>query len=295
MKRHFLIAIFVAFTLLLAACSSNEEPTPTATTANPEPTATLAQESAAPTEQPPTPTEAPPQPTDTPASEPQPTQAEPTATPEAATPEPTATSAEGVAPPALQENALSQLDSYRGQINWHLEQDDGTVQEATITVEETKDPAAQHMVIDSEGQSFELIDIEGSQWVKVEGQWQQLPGVDVKSFLGSSLFLSPSDVSSIAMAEQSKYEFVGDEEVNGIQTRHYHLQMDPQDLAQTAQMTDIQNAESDVWIANAPDLPEFAVRLTVEYNGQIDGQGGTATISWEITNVNSGLTIEPPA
>lgn len=270
-----LTAIVLTLTLLFTmSCAATE--TTESTPAPDEPTATSEPEAEA---------------TDTPteeAMEPEPTE---TPTEEAMEPSPTPSEEEEPAP-TLEADALSGLDSYRAELTWRAEGE--MAQEMNMEIAETRDPQARHIALTTQGNTFEIISIEDQTWVKANGTWQQLPGGGMESFLGEMTFIAPEDVSDIAAEEEGDYEFVGSEAINGVPTLHYRFEADPEDVAQATDATEVQEVMGDVWVTDDPDLPTFAMRLHLEYETEIEGQMRTATMTWEVKEVNSGLTIEPP-
>ncbi|MGC9357563.1 MAG: hypothetical protein ACP5GX_06850 [Anaerolineae bacterium] len=217
---------------------------------------------------------------------------EPTETPTEEAMEPSPTPAEEAPAPAIEADALSGLDSYRAEIVWSVEGE--MAQEMTMEIAETREPQARQISLTTQGETFEIISIEDQTWIRANGVWQQLPGGGIESFLGGMTFIAPEDVSDIAAEEEGDYEFVGREEINGVPTRHYRFAANPEDVAQATDAAEVQEVMGDVWVTDDPDLPAFAMRLDLEYQAQVEGQMRTTTLTWEVKEVNSGLTIEPP-
>ena len=271
MKRWTLITVGLLTLFALVSCTTTQTPTPAPPTATEpaEPTATMAP--------------------------PSPTPEEEDAMDATATPAEDGEDGEVAPAPELESDALAGLESYRAEISWETSLAEGAGQGMTINVAETRDPKAQHLALSGMGTEIEFITTPDGSWVKVGGQWQSLPGGNMESFFGEMTFIAPEDVNELAAAESdADYEFVGTETVNGIQTRHYRINVDPDQLQETTGATDVQAVQGDVWVADEGDLPAFAVRFVVESEVEIEGQTGTATLNWNVQEVNTGITIEPP-
>ena len=193
---------------------------------------------------------------------------------------------------------LGGLNSYRATLTYRTEYEDGTIEEGSIFVEETRDPQAYHMIItdnSEDGGTMEMISIGQDQWINIDGEWMysQVPPEEIEPF-GGALILDPEEIFTEVSKED--YEYVGKEKINGIQTKHYHFELDPADAAEMGDMSEAEEGTADIWIANESDLPEFPVKMLIVTKGKMDdGTIATTTIEMEITDVNAPIKIEPPA
>ncbi|MBI1294014.1 hypothetical protein GC175_03515 [bacterium] len=262
MKRFtvWLIVVFVLFTL--SACGGGEE----------EPTAT------------PSPTEAPAQ------------AAQPTATEAPAQPatEVSAPAADVPGAPSLAEDAFGQLSSYRSNITWSVSNGGNITQQVTMNIAETAQPNARQINMTSNEGEFAVIQIEDTLYVNVGGMWQQLPAAGAAAMMGQLIF-TPEDLTDMATGSDATFEFIGSEQVNGIDTNHYRLTFDPNNLPEGMAVGEVTDLNAEIWVADQADLPSFAVRMQVSYTGDFEGQTGSAfNLLWDVSEVNSGLVIEAP-
>lgn len=267
-KRLILLTVGFLTLTALAACSTTETPEPTATAV--PPTATVVE---------PTATTAPPSPTPTTPKE----------------PSPTPTPSEEAEAPDLQADALAELESYRAQITWQMDTAESAGQDMTINIAETRDPQARQIILSGMDVDIQFISTPEDAWVNVGGQWQSVPGGNLETFLGEMTFVTSEDINALAAANQEgDYTFIGTETVNGIQTRHYRINVNSEEWGDIAGTADVNTTKGDVWVADESDLPSFAVRFTVESEVEIEGETGTATLTWEVQEINTDFTIELP-
>lgn len=210
---------------------------------------------------------------------------QPTTAPVGSTEEPEA--------PQLDPDALSQLSSYRGRMITRITSADGTVQVSEILVEETRDPLAQRYVITAEGSETELVHIGDTTWLCSEGfcMQSQQSAEEFASDFGEGLLYNPEDISSIT--GDSDYDYVGRETVNGIRTKHYVLNITPAEAAALIE-EDVTDLHFEIWVADEANLPAFSVRVRMRWTGTTEGQQGTYEYEYEILEVNTPFTIEPP-
>jgi hypothetical protein len=207
-----------------------------------------------------------------------------------ATEAPVATSGEeGM--PAISPDALSGLNSYRFRLVWQWQTDAGEAQEMRMEGEETRDPSAQHYIIQTADGTMEWIRIGDTQWTNFGSGWmqsQQEPEETFGDLLGTDNF---SDITS-----SSQSQFVGGETVNGLRTQHYRLELSPAEIAAIAQ-GEVTDVHSEVWIADESGLPAFVVRYQMGWTGNVpSGEGQTGTVEWtyDIYDVNAPITITAP-
>lgn len=280
MRRWTFFIVGLLTLLTLVSCTMGQT-SPTATSA--PPTATTAAESTAP-----------PEPTATSAEE-EMEEEEMEATPTPTEDDEENGDDEAAQAPALESDALTNLESYRAQMTWETDVGGDGGQEMTMDIAETRDPDAQQIAISSMGTSVEFIVTPDGTWVKAGGQWQSVPGGNMETFFGEMTFIAPEDVNELASAdEDADYEFVGTETINGIQTRHYRVNVNAEELRSATGTSDVQTVDADVWVADESDLPTFAVRFIVQSEVTIEGRTGTGTLTWNVQEVNTEFTIEPP-
>jgi len=193
--------------------------------------------------------------------------------------------------PTLTATALEDLNSYRSTMTMLVAKDDGTKEDITIMMEETRDPLARRMTMTNNGESMEIIQVGDTQWMQIGGEWMQTAATEDTAASFGDMFFSAEDLNG---ANDSDYEYIGKEKVNGINTRHFRFQYDS--LAKLlGGMAEVTQGTMDMWIAAEKDLPTFAVRFVMEIEGKITDQNGKGTISMDVTDINKPLTIEAPA
>ncbi|NTV36218.1 MAG: hypothetical protein HGA53_04625, partial [Anaerolineaceae bacterium] len=166
-----------------------------------------------------------------------------------------AANTEQAAGPVLQgSDALNSLNSYRTKITMQSEKDGKIESSFVIVQEETRNPAAKRWIYDTSntGQEskMEIISIDGKQWMNIGGSWmmsEQSPEDAAKAF-GSDA-LNSFDV--VGEFNKGNYTLVGGENVNGLNTKHYVLNVTTAEMtALTMGMTDVNNSKVDVWVAD---------------------------------------------
>jgi hypothetical protein len=209
---------------------------------------------------------------------------------------PSTSSAEEASLPDLEEDALSQLETYRMRFSWTLEKADGSTESLTMEQAATRDPQAQQFLMGSGEESIEYIQIEDQVWIRYGEEWMQSSSDttgDLADEFGSGLMDESDWIDEV---EDEDYEYLGKEDVNGIQARHYRAEYDeswPTLLGEEG-ADDIDQGIADVWIADENDLPAFVVRFEVEIKGTADSENITGKLSQEIYDVNADFTIAPP-
>jgi hypothetical protein len=199
--------------------------------------------------------------------------------------------------PEVEEDALSQLDSYRMRFGWSLEKADGSTESLTMEQAATRQPEAQRFLIESGGDSIEYIQVENQVWIRYGEEWMQSTSDttgDIADDFGSGLTTGSDWVDDV---EDDDYEYVGKENVNGIQTRHYRATYNENWLALLGDQgpDDISEGTADVWIADENNLPSFVVRFEAEITGTSDSESVTGRLTQEVYDINTNIVIEPPA
>lgn len=192
-------------------------------------------------------------------------------------------------------DALEQLESYRAVLTYHIESSDGTVEELRIEESATRDPAAEHYVMSSEDGDVEMIQIGKDSWIRFGEDWMMSTSDEDVGF-GDMLSSGDDWISDV---EDSDYEYLGRENINGIDTRHYRVEYDEGLLGgllgEEEDMSDVESGTADVWIADERDLPKFAVKYEIVMTGtDEDNNDVSLTMQQEIFDVNEPFTIEPP-
>ena len=198
--------------------------------------------------------------------------------------------------PDVEEDALSELDTYRMRFEWSLEKADGSTESLTMEQSATRQPPAQHFRIGSAGESIEYIQIENQVWIRYGEEWMQSTSEttgDLTEEFGAGLMEGSDWIDDV---EAEDYEYIGKETVNGIKTRHYRASYDENLLSLLGQEgpDDIDEGTADVWIANENNLPTFVVRLELEIKGTSDSENVTGRLTQEVYDVNTNIVIEPP-
>lgn len=202
------------------------------------------------------------------------------------------------APPLeIAPNALENLNSYRSRFVWRQTVEGSATEILTMEQEETREPAAQRVVITSEGGAtpgtVELVQIGNMSWMCSADsgciQTQQSGEESTPTFgEGMRIIWKPEDFAS------SDYRYVGRDTVNGIRSRHYTLKMTPEMLAGLAKGT-VTASKADIWVADEPGLPAYITRLTISWEGtQEDGKKIQGDWTYEVYDVNKPITIQPP-
>ena len=191
-------------------------------------------------------------------------------------------------------NALEGLNSYRMDMTWSFTNEDGTVEEFSVQEEATRDPAAQRYAMLSGGESIEFIRIDQTQWMRFGEEWMQTTvGEDEAMGAFGEFFVQPDEM--FADVDSDAYKYMGKENVNAMNTRHYQLKDSALDMALWFKAADVEEATVDVWMVDENDLPKFTARYEMLVTGTFEEEGkGKLTLSWNIYDVNTEIVIEPP-
>ncbi|MDY7078151.1 MAG: hypothetical protein SXV54_14645 [Chloroflexota bacterium] len=199
--------------------------------------------------------------------------------------------------------SLDTLDSYRLQMTWRGENEDGSESYVmTITEAWVKEPPARHLVMSgaesgSEAIPFvEMIIINDMTWMKMGDTWMQMGAGEGE------------DVSAAwegLMTDVGDWTLVGEETVNGVNCKHYtsggdvsFTVPDPQEGG-----TITINAQGESWVADQSDLPPVTIRERMQMEGGFfpmpvpgapPGETGTIYLEYDVTDINAPITIEPP-
>lgn len=193
--------------------------------------------------------------------------------------------------PELDPDALSRLDSYRTRMRMQWVPNEGDPEGMTMEQAHTRDPQAQRFVIEGiTGDDFEFVQIGEQAWYCTGGACSQAQAdpEDLVAGFGEEMMFDPDD-----MADEANATFVGREEVNGVQSRHYRLDLSAMETALLAQ-GEVSDVESNVWIADESGLPKFTVRFQMTWNETREERAGSGELFYEVYDVNESISIEPP-
>jgi hypothetical protein len=198
--------------------------------------------------------------------------------------------------PDIDPDALAGLDSYRAQWVWQWELPSGETEEMVMEIAQTRDPAAEQFTMQTDEGTMEWIRIGDTQWTNTGQGWAQMQQSeeDLTSMFGMGSF-GPSDFSSL-LSDVEGQDYLGRESVNGLSALHYRLDLDPAQIVLLTQGT-VSDVDGEVWIADESGLPAFVVRYVMRWEGVAPTGGeerGNVEWSYEVFDVNSPITIEPP-
>ncbi|MGD2147611.1 MAG: hypothetical protein PVH41_13025 [Anaerolineae bacterium] len=193
--------------------------------------------------------------------------------------------------PEVDADAMSDFDTYRVRIVSQWTPEVGDAEGLTMEQAHTRSPAAQQFIIDmGEGGSTEFVQIESEAWFCSEESCTQTEAdaEQLAAGFGDSMILDPADITNDADAR-----FVGREPNNGVQTRRYALDLSEAQAAMLAQ-GDVADLQSNVWIADEPGLPTYTARFEMSWTETRDGETGKSEFFYDVYDVNTSFTIEPP-
>ena len=199
-------------------------------------------------------------------------------------------------PISLDPDALAGLNSYRLRMTWDFTDENNVTEQFTIKQEAIREPVAQRFVMSGNvDQNIEFIQVGETQWVRFGDEWMQTPvSADDTMDEFDSFFIQPETM--LSDLEEGDYEDLGTETINGMKTRHLRVKAENWAMMGTFNSGDIESGVAEVWIVNERDLPEFAVRFTMEMEGTIEkDKKGKLIVTWEVYDINEPFTIEPPA
>ncbi|RME43394.1 MAG: hypothetical protein D6796_13170 [Caldilineae bacterium] len=203
--------------------------------------------------------------------------------------------------------ALEQLSSYRSQLamRWEGQKANGeaTSGEVTVLFEQVKEPLASHMQMQTSGDAAAEMGGTGTfEWYRIgdtfymqnpeDGSWISFTGEGMESTFSQGFFSADDMIDLPETARRSLLP----ETVNGISTWHYTF--DKADLGPKGE--GLEDASGEVWIAREGGYP---VKFILDGTGAPNGEeavgnmfvSGTYHIEYELLEVNTPLTIEPPA
>ncbi len=270
MKKFYILLLGILI-LSLVACGGGDQEEEKAATSAPEPTAVEeATEPAAQPTQVPTEDTAADEPADEPADEEE------------------AEEAEGLDLSALQTNPESlgggPLDSYRLRATWRIEpkgEQDASVESFKMEVAYTSDPQAQEISIGDAAGGFasNMIQIGDRMWVQTADQWIEVSSGETAQF---DQMLTSFDSATAGLSGNAK--LVGEDELNGVATRHYTFDESVLGMGTGA----YESLTGEVWVAIEGDY-------AVKYVFDAEDEESIVHWEWEVYDINAPFTIEPPA
>jgi hypothetical protein len=131
------------------------------------------------------------------------------------------------------------------------------------------------------------------------GEWESIDVSDAQAQISG---LMPKDFWGEFPMDQivAVSNDLGEETVNGVQAHHYQInKATPEEMAQLAQIfgssdpeTEPSSFDMDLWRADDGGWP---VKANISATYPEGSDVSQAAVGWSITDVNSGLTIQPPA
>ncbi len=211
---------------------------------------------------------------------------EPTATPE---PPPTATPESPEEELLLSElGTLDQLDSYRIRHVMSWDEQGGESGSMEMLTEFVREPAAQRVVMkvagDAEDWEMETIEIGDTTYIKMDEEWMAMQSTGQEASESGELW-APED-----FLWESKGKYMGQEKVNGLTAKHYRYETS--DFSVGATLSQVKEAEADVWVSTKYDVYIKVVMRIVGVD--TDGVEGTFTTESNLTDINAPITIEAP-
>ena len=220
-----------------------------------------------------------------------PTTAAPAAKESTATPKPEATATPESSEEELLLSDLSSLDqlaTYRIRHVMTWVEKNGESGSMEMLTEFVREPAAQRTLMkgtgDAEEWQMETIQIGDTTYINMDGTWMAMQSTDQEV----------SEIGEVWGPEDflwgSKGKYLGKEKVNGLDTKHYHYEAS--DFNSGVQLSDIKEAEADVWVSTKYDVYVKVVMRMVGVNP--DGVESAFTIESHLTDINAPITIEAP-
>ena len=182
---------------------------------------------------------------------------------------------------------LQNLDSYRSHLKMVFESDtEGeTEQIIEMDIEYVRDPLAQHIVLQGNGdeETFEVFHVGDQQYLYM-GEGQCISSSADEDMLDTEIF-NPDDAMG---GLDNLHRVQPDETINGVPCHHYTFD-------QTSMLGEnFASAQGDVWVAADGG---YVVKYVMQAEGTDPETQQTGHIAWEyqLRDVNTSITIEPPA
>ncbi len=141
----------------------------------------------------------------------------------------------------------------------------------------------------SEGEEFQLIQLEDQAWVYSDGAWEAVPPMVASAMSQAVLVFAPSVVwGGVFGTLDSEASFVGRDSVDGVPALHYTSSYHQWAGYWQGQLVD---AMGDVWIAEEG----YPLRYRFSATG-IDEDGNRGSVLWtmQLSDANAPIEITPP-
>jgi hypothetical protein len=237
---------------------------------------------------------------ETPAAEPPSDETPGVETPAAETPAAETPPSQDV-PFELDQSALENLDSfgYTFQLDG-LSTIEGSAEEFDLNIEgkrQSSPTSAEHLkfgsAADGDAQQMEIIYIEelGKMWTREgEGDWQEVPVLDQSMLQIFDAFSLSFWWNAVFAGDPDTAQFVGQETVNGVPSRHYR-NTESSFLGSAVAGCTFASFEDDIWVAVEGDFP---VKRELNAEADCQGESGSFNLYMEIRDVNQPQGINPP-
>jgi hypothetical protein len=206
-------------------------------------------------------------------------------------------------PTVIDENVVSRdllklLTSYRSKLEMNLIIDGAATQNTIQDTAQTYAPVAKRTIlVTKEGDnstSVDTVQLGTTQYIDFGEGWMtsQVSQEEADSFSDSGL-VSFYDVSP--SLPQDAYAELGSETISGIPTKHYRVDLLPEEAAVIAiGVSDITTIQAEVWLADAPNLPRIVMRFILNLDGKVDTSPAKFSMLEETFDVNQAFTIAVP-
>lgn len=171
-------------------------------------------------------------------------------------------------------------------------------------LEITRNPAAQHLLVEMKGDTFktlaplgelEIIDVGGTFYLKSpqDGQWLGIPAFFVRTMLPGGMYSPEKSIDLPPTAVPQP----GTDLVNGVLARRFTFGL--ADLG--GQAANYEEAEGAIWVAIEGNyVVKYEATLTGQHRNLTAGNitlldEGTISMKYELSEVNGDLVISPPA
>ena len=233
----------------------------------------------------------------------------PTSRPPTPTPQPTATPTPApISVPLTAVTGFDAFSAYRMAFDIAFDgtqQGQPSVGQMAGFVESTQNPAAKHLQLNLAGETLralvplpeiEVYDVGETFYIEnpADGTWVGVPALFINTLMPGGVDVSPTEVIDLPSTATLH---PGEESINGITTQRYTF--DGHDLAENGSKYDY--VAGTIWVAVDGD---YVVKYEATFSGQHDNLSaggitlldkGTISIRYDLSDINSSLTIDPPA
>jgi hypothetical protein len=175
-----------------------------------------------------------------------------------------------------------------------------------FSIEYTREPLAQHIVISGEGfdqtgeaGTMEMYQVEDTAYINLGDQWMSMPATE--SILAEAGTIDPEDM----LDDTCGWRDAGRSEYNGVSAHYWTLSADDLKACMAAEaftdMGEITDASGELYVAEDGNYIIY-MELTLEGSNLVMGMGseeeevdqGRIDFTYEMTDVNEPITIELP-